>query len=62
METITPIADLFGISPQLLVVLTVGTDVWVVCLNDPYPTPIIQDAVPGVPLKLIWYDDRELGQ
>lgn len=49
-------------SQYTLVVLTVGTDVWVVCLNDPYPTPIIQDAVPGVPLKLIWYDDRELGQ
>jgi len=47
-------------SQYTLLVLRVGTDVWVVSLNDPYPTPIIREVVTGVTLKLIWYDDGEL--
>ena len=43
-----------------LLVFTVGTDTWVVSLNDPYPTPVICEAVPDTPLKLIWYAPEEL--
>lgn len=36
--------------------LTVGTDTWIVCLNDPYPHPMIRSAFPDQELQLIWYD------
>lgn len=49
-------------SRYTLLVLTVGTDVWVVCLNDPYPAPVIREAVPEATLELIWYDNKELRQ
>ena len=41
-----------------LLVLNVGTDTWVVTLNDPYPTPIIREAVPDTRLQLIWYSKK----
>ena len=44
----------------LLLVLTVGTDTWVVCLNDPFPTPRIRSAFPDEELRLIWYSRDEL--
>jgi len=43
-----------------LLMLTVGTDTWAVSLNDPYPTPIIRDAVPDAVLNLIWYSPDEM--
>lgn len=44
----------------LLLALTVGTDTWIVCLNDPYPTPAIHRAFPDKSLSLIWYDAEEI--
>jgi hypothetical protein len=43
-----------------LLVMTVGTDTWVVCLNDPYPTPVIRQAVPETKLELIWYAPEQV--
>ena len=43
-----------------LLVLTIGTDTWMVSLNDPYPTPAIREALPDIPLKLLWYAPEEL--
>ncbi len=43
----------------ILLILSVGTDTWVVCLNDPYPTPVIRNAVPDTQLELIWYAPDE---
>ena len=39
----------------------VGTDNWIVCLNDPFPTPDIMQAFPGRSLQCIWYPQEELG-
>lgn len=35
--------------------LCVGSDHWIICLNDPFPSPAIRAAFPGVDLRLIWY-------
>jgi hypothetical protein len=43
-----------------LFALTVGTDTWVISLNDPFPTPEIELAFPELPLKLIWYSPDEI--
>jgi len=43
-----------------LLALTVGTDNWVICLNDPYPTPVIRSAFPDQDLNLIWYAPEEM--
>jgi len=51
------VADKYTLS-----VLTVGTDTWVVCLNDPYPTPVIRSAFPDEELNLIWYAPEEIQQ
>ncbi len=45
---------------HVLSVLTVGTDTWVVCLNNPYPTPAILSAFPNENLELIWYSPEEI--
>lgn len=37
----------------------VGVDHWIICMNDPYPTPIIRDAFPGAELQLVWYSRKE---
>lgn len=42
-----------------LLALTVGTDTWIISLNDPYPTPIIQSGFPGQEMNLIWYNREE---
>ncbi len=39
---------------------TVGTDNWVICLNDPFPHPDIRDAYSSVEMNLIWYSPEEL--
>jgi len=44
----------------ILSTLTIGTDTWVVSLNDPFPTPEICSAFPGEELKLIWYSPEEV--
>lgn len=36
-----------------------GTDNWIVSLNDPCPTPEIKEAIPGGELRLIWYSDEQ---
>lgn len=43
-----------------LLAFTVGTDTWVICLNDPFPTPSIRSCFPGQELALIWYSPEEL--
>lgn len=43
-----------------LLVLAVGTDSWVISLNDPYPTPAIRNCFPRRDLSLIWYGPEEL--
>jgi hypothetical protein len=45
-----------------LLVLTVGTDTWVISLSDPYPTPSIRSCFPGHNLSLIWYSPEELNK
>lgn len=40
---------------QLLFRFSMGTDNWVICLDNPYPHPIIRNAFPEDKLKLIWY-------
>lgn len=44
----------------ILLRLKVGTDNWVVCLSENYPTPKIRDAFPGRELSLIWYPPDRL--
>jgi hypothetical protein len=39
---------------------SIGTDNWVVSLNNPYPTVLIKNAFPDENLKLIWYSPQEL--
>ena len=39
---------------------SMGVDNWIICLDDPYPTPIIKEAFPNNELKLIWYSPEEL--
>ena len=37
-----------------------GTDNWIVCLNDPYPTPEISAAFPNARIQCIWYSSDEI--
>lgn len=41
--------------------LRVGTDNWVVCLNDPFPTTEIRSVFPEQELQCIWYSPDEVG-
>lgn len=50
------------VDKYMLSVLTIGTDTWVICLNDPYPTPAIRSAFPDEKLDLIWYNPEEVKQ
>jgi hypothetical protein len=36
---------------------SMGTDNWVISLNNPFPKPTIQKAFPNTELNLIWYDN-----
>lgn len=36
-----------------------GIDHWVVCLDEPYPHPVIREAFPGIQLDLMWYSDEQ---
>lgn len=47
---VIPIPDKY-----LLFRFTMGTDNFVICLNDPFPTPEIVSAFPGVQFNLIYY-------
>ena len=38
---------------------SMGVDHWVICLDDPYPHPVIRDAFPGRALDLLWYPDDQ---
>lgn len=49
-------------SRYLLFHFGMGTDNWVICLNDPCPNPVICDAFPGEMLNLIWYSLEEWQQ
>jgi hypothetical protein len=44
----------------VLLALTIGTDTWVVSLNDPFPTPVIRSAFPNNELSLIWSSPDEM--
>jgi hypothetical protein len=49
----------------LLFLFSMGTDYWVISLNDPFPTPVIQNAFPDDKLELIWYpkeNSMEIGE
>jgi hypothetical protein len=39
----------------LLFLFSMGTDYWLICLNDPFPTSNIRNAFPDDELELIWY-------
>ena len=39
---------------------SMGVDNWIICLDDPYPSPEIRTAFPNQDLKLIWYSPGEL--
>lgn len=43
----------------LLFHFCMGTDNWIICLNDPYPAPIIQNAFPENKLNLLWYPKED---
>lgn len=47
-------------SQYTLLRFTIGTDNWVICLNDRYPHPVIREQFKGKELKLIWYSREEL--
>jgi hypothetical protein len=54
-------AQLFSFLEQyMLLTLTVGTDVWIIGLNDPYPTRDIAAAFPGRALRCLWYPHQML--
>jgi hypothetical protein len=36
-----------------------GVDNWVICLDDPFPHPVIREAFPGTSMNLIWYEDEQ---
>jgi hypothetical protein len=36
-----------------------GIDHWVICLDDPYPHPLIRGAFAGTDLQLIWYEAKQ---
>ena len=38
----------------ILLKFTVGSDNWIICLNDRYPTPDIRKAFPGQELNCLW--------
>lgn len=38
---------------------SMGVDNWVICLDDPFPPPVIRTAFPDRDLKLIWYSPEE---
>jgi hypothetical protein len=40
----------------------VGTDRWVICLDQKFPHPIIREAFGGKELNLMWYSDEELAK
>ena len=53
--------SLVEVAPRyLLLRLGVGTDHWIICLNDPFPTPEIREAFPGVDLQLIWFSPDQM--
>jgi hypothetical protein len=47
-------------SQYTLLRFTIGTDNWVICLNDRYPHPIIREQFKDHDLKLIWYSRDEV--
>ncbi|MBI9050126.1 MAG: hypothetical protein JEZ00_11945 [Anaerolineaceae bacterium] len=50
---------LFLKQDYVLFLFTMGTDNWVISLNDPYPKPAIRDVFPNNQLNLIWYSNEE---
>jgi len=36
-----------------------GTDNWIICLNNPYPHPEIRSIFPDENMDLIWYSEEE---
>ncbi len=47
-------------SRYILYRFSMGTDNWVISLNDPFPPLEIMAAFPGARLDLIWYSDDQL--
>jgi hypothetical protein len=39
--------------------LTIGTDSWLICLNDMFPTPVIRSGFPELDIQLMWYSKKE---
>lgn len=44
----------------LLLRFSMGTDNWVISLNDPYPHPIIRTVFADETLHLMWYENTQL--
>jgi hypothetical protein len=44
-----------GGTAYTLCILTLGTECWITCLNDPYPTPEIRKSFPGVTIQALTY-------
>jgi len=42
-----------------LFAFSMGTDNWIVSLNDPYPTPQIRRVIPNDDLNLLWYPSEQ---
>ena len=38
---------------------SIGLDSWIICLNEPYPSPLIRSAFPDQELQLIWYSPEQ---
>ena len=49
-------------SRYTLLRFTIGTDNWVICLNNRFPPPIIREQFKGQEMKLIWYSSEEMGE
>ena len=52
------VIDLYHI--YTLLHFSIGTDNWVISLNNQYPTVLVKNAFPGDDLNLIWYSPQEL--
>lgn len=50
---------LFLKQDYVLFLFTMGTDNWIISLNDPYPNPVIRDVFPNNQLNLLWYPNEK---
>ena len=46
-------------SEYTLLDFSMGTDHWVVSLSQPFPHPVVKEAIPGTEMSLIWYGSNQ---